>query len=131
MARHGFGRGEYKYWAYPLPDTVAVLRSALYQQLFEIANRWNKILGLMSTTPRNTRSIWRVVIAQGKPNRLVFSSVMSKETTTVCTKTSMAKMSSPSRSPFCSRHLAGTLPAASSFSRNKDLECNLALRSST
>jgi hypothetical protein len=46
MARHGFGRGEYKYWAYPLPDTVAVLRSALYQQLFAVANRWNRIMDI-------------------------------------------------------------------------------------
>jgi hypothetical protein len=51
MARHGFGRGEYKYWAYPLPDTVAALRSALYQQLFEIANRWNKIMGIHVSYP--------------------------------------------------------------------------------
>jgi hypothetical protein len=51
MARHGFGRGEYKYWAYPLPDTVADLRSALYQRLSEVANRWNRIMGIVTRYP--------------------------------------------------------------------------------
>ncbi|ESQ75170.1 hypothetical protein ABAC402_10905 [Asticcacaulis sp. AC402] len=42
LARHGFGQGEYKYFAYPLPDVVARLREALYPPLAAIANRWNE-----------------------------------------------------------------------------------------
>jgi uncharacterized protein len=51
MARHGFGRGEYKYFAYPLPQIVASLRDALYPALAQAANRWNKALGIDLTYP--------------------------------------------------------------------------------
>lgn len=51
MARHGFGRGEYKYFSYPLPATVARLRTALYPRLAPLANRWNESMKIEGSYP--------------------------------------------------------------------------------
>ena len=51
MGRHGFGRGEYRYFDYPLPGLVTELRDAVYPRLAPIANRWNAAMGLAVRYP--------------------------------------------------------------------------------
>jgi hypothetical protein len=51
MARHGYGQGEYRYFAYPLPDPVAALRRAFYPRLAVTANRWRALLGEAGRLP--------------------------------------------------------------------------------
>jgi len=51
MGRHGFGRGEYKYFDYPLPEPIAALRTALYPHLVATANRWNEAMGIAVRYP--------------------------------------------------------------------------------
>ena len=66
MARHGFGRGEYKYFDYPLPEMVAELRASFYPELAPIANRWNTAMGLAIQYPEDLASVLERCHAAGQ-----------------------------------------------------------------
>jgi uncharacterized protein len=51
MGHHGFGRGEYKYFRYPLPGIISGLRTSIYPRLVPVANRWNEAMGIDARYP--------------------------------------------------------------------------------
>ena len=73
MGRHGFGRGRYKYFSYPLPDIIASLRTVIYPNFVPIANRWNCAMGIEVRYPeRHVDFIERCHQAgQAKPTPLL------------------------------------------------------------
>ena len=57
MGRHGFGRGEYQYFDYPLPEVIATLRESLYPPLVHVANHWNEVMGILTRFPKDLPSM--------------------------------------------------------------------------
>jgi hypothetical protein len=66
MSRHGFGRGEYKYFSYPLPDLIGQLRPALYAKLVDLANRWNEAMGIEIRYPDDHEAFLKRCHAAGQ-----------------------------------------------------------------
>ena len=66
MARHGFGRGEYKYFSYPLPSAVEALRTAAYPRLASIATAWNQAIDLPVSYPSEHRDFLATCHAAGQ-----------------------------------------------------------------
>ncbi len=66
MGRHGFGRGEYKYFSYPLPALVTELRPALYGKLYGIANRWNEAMDIDIRYPESHEAFLKRCHAAGQ-----------------------------------------------------------------
>jgi hypothetical protein len=66
MARHGFGKGEYRYFKYPLPDLIAGMRTALYPRLAGVANEWNERMGLEQRYPAKHAAFLKQCHDQGQ-----------------------------------------------------------------
>ncbi|MGH7571448.1 MAG: 2OG-Fe(II) oxygenase [Gemmatimonadota bacterium] len=66
MARHGYGSGEYKYFAYPLPDSIEGFRTALYPRLAPIANHWNELMKIDVRYPARHAAFLELCHAAGQ-----------------------------------------------------------------
>jgi uncharacterized protein len=66
MARHGFGKGEYRYFKYPLPDLLSGLRTALYPHLARVANDWNERMGIDQRYPARHAEFLEACHRQGQ-----------------------------------------------------------------
>ena len=124
MSRHGFGRGEYKYWAYPLPETVATPRNALCPHLAEVANRWNRLMKIEVRYPAQHATYLAQChqAGQTKPTPLLLQ--YGEGDFNCLHQDCMATACFRCRPPSCSRFPARISPAASSRSQSSGHGCS-------
>jgi hypothetical protein len=97
MARHGFGRGEYKYFDYPLLNIVSRLRTSIYSYLAPLANGWNEAMASRRVTRRFTLCFSNAATGPARPDRRRYCCGMARATTIACIRTYMGSMYSRSK----------------------------------
>lgn len=101
MARHGFGRGEYRYFSYPLPDLVQTLRTALYPKLAPIANRWHDRMQMAVQFPATLAEFLSDATTPASADLRRCFCNMVRATIIASIRTCTASMSSPCRWQHC------------------------------
>jgi len=113
MARHGFGRGEYKYFKYPLPIVITQLRTALYSPIVTFANAWNERMDVGVRYPKTHADYLKLCHDAGQdvPRRCCYDT--HPGTSIACTRICMATLCSHFRSRSSYPSPTGTLRAVS------------------
>ncbi len=114
MGQHGFGRGEYKYFRYPLPVPVQALRTALYPHLVPVANRWHAAMGIERRFPPEHATFLDECHRAGQRRPTPLLLAYGEGTTTACTRTCTAHRCFRSRWRSCCRRPAPASPGANS-----------------
>jgi hypothetical protein len=127
MARRGFGKGEHRYFKYPLPQVIGGLRTALYPHLATIANEWNGRMAIPERYPATHASQAMSTRARGAQRRCCCS--MFRVTSIACTRTSTAISHSQSRLRSSSLSRARISLAASLCSPSNGRACKAVLKS--
>ena len=115
MAQHGFGKGEYRYFKYPLPDLLDGLRTALYPCLASVANEWNARMRIDERYPEDHASFLKRCHDAGQRRPTHFCCSMCRVISTASIRTSTALSHSQSRLRFFFQSPARISRAASSF----------------
>jgi Oxygenase, catalysing oxidative methylation of damaged DNA len=123
MARHGFGRGEYKYFDYPLPNLIGALRTALYTKLGPVANQWNTMNIDVQYPDEHVAFIQRCHDAAKPSRRLCFCNTLQM-ISTACIRTFTVSMCFQFRWRSCSPNPKRISRAANSSLPNKGHACS-------
>ena len=114
MARHGFGKGEYRYCKYPLPAIIGELRGALYAHIVPFANAWNERMNVATRYPTEHADYLEKCHAAGQAARRRFCCNTGPATSIACIRICTAIWLSRCRPRFCCPRRAAILPAANS-----------------